>query len=58
MFLLMGGLPGGFLLRVYLKDQIGIVLDRFGILINTSPLSFGHIQWTDISKGLPSRFGW
>jgi hypothetical protein len=50
-FMLMAGLPGGYLLRLYLKGQIAIILDRSGILINTSPLSSGHVRWTDISKG-------
>jgi hypothetical protein len=50
-FILMAGLPGGFLLRIYLKGQIGIVLDRKGIWVNTSPLSSGYLLWTDISRG-------
>jgi hypothetical protein len=50
-FLLMAGLPGGYLLRCLLKRQVGVILDRDGILINTSPLSAGHVLWRDISKG-------
>jgi hypothetical protein len=50
-FLLMAGLPGGYLLRVYWKGKIAVILDRSGILINTSPLSSGRILWADISKG-------
>jgi len=50
-FLVLAGLPGGYLLRVLVKGQVGVVLDRTGILINTSPLSAGRVLWVDISKG-------
>jgi len=50
-FIVMAGLPGGFLLRIFLKGQTAIVLDRKGIWVNTSPLSSGYLLWTDISRG-------
>jgi hypothetical protein len=50
-FLLMAGLPGGYLLRLFLRAKIAIVLDQSGIVINTSPLSSGRVLWVDISKG-------
>jgi len=50
-FVLLAGLPGGYLLRVYFKGRIAVVLDQSGIVINTSPLSSGRILWSDISKG-------
>ena len=49
--IVMAGLPGGFLLRILLKGQIAIVLDRKGIWVNTSPFSSGYLLWTDISRG-------
>jgi hypothetical protein len=51
LFILVAGLPGGFLLRMALKGQIGIVLDRNGIWINTSRMSSGYLLWTDLSRG-------
>ena len=58
-FMVLAGLPGGFLLRVLIKGQIGIIVDRYGIVINTSPLSSGRILWTDITKAelVPRRSG-